>query len=369
MTNNSWNLMSSNTTTVNTILAAPNYVLAVFLSLAQLFGVLVNILVIYSIVNQRSLLKSNYYFLVLHLAFCDLMVLLLISYNTYGAWNRNYSFIRSFSMCKVWEPMTTMFLDAGIYLVVVIGIFRFRAVLHPLKPAVSRSRLRVVVGVLYFCAIASLVPLVLVLKFTDVCFPEWPNPKLNIIYTFFLTTVQYFLPVLILFILYYNICKALNIQSRKTLSLNATSAATSEDSNGRQTSLQRIKHYRNVRTFIQSASIVVLFAITSLPFQISWLLFASGATLQFQAWTYILSLFGVNPYIYGVSDKTLRAAYKRIWEKVKRILVSSSSKTDLYVAVSFKKTWAFVKISEYLNVSVMLLTTCHYNNALRSTKF
>ena len=323
--------MSSNTTT--SILAPPNYVPAVFLSLTQLFGVLGNLLVIYSIVSQRSLLKSNYYFLVLHLAFCDLMVLLFTSYDTYEAWCPNSLFIRSLVMCKAWKPILTIFVNAGVFMVVLIAIFRYRAVLHPLKPAVSRSKLRIVVGVAYLCAIASLVPAVIVLKFTDVCLQESPNPILSFIYTFFLTTVQYFLPVPILFILYYKICKALDIQSKKILSLNATSAATSEESDGRQTSLQKIKHYRNVRTFIRSASIVVSFAITSLPFQISWLLFAWGATVEIQAWTNIVSLFGVNvvnPYIYGASDKTLRSAYKRIWEKVKRIFVSSSSKTLTY---------------------------------------
>ena len=110
------------------------------------------------------------------------------------------------------------------------------------------------------------------------------------------------------------ICKSLNTQSKKILSLNATSAATSEDSNTRQTGLQRMKHCRNIRTFIQSASIVVLFAISSLPFQISLLMLVCGASIQIQTWTYIVSVFGVNavnPYIYGVSDKTLRSAYKR----------------------------------------------------------
>ena len=319
--------MPSNTTTVNTILAAPNYVSAVFLSLTQLFGVLGNILVIYSIVSQRSLLKSNYYFLVLHLAFCDLMVLLGISYYTYGTLYPNVLFIRSLPICIVGQATLTVFFNAGVFMVVLIAIIRFRAVLHPLEPAVSRSKLRVVVGAVYLCAIACVVPLVLVLKYTDAClFKGWTNRTLYIIHSFFLMTVQYFLPVLILFILYYKICKALDTQSKKILSLNATSAATSEDSNGRQTSLQRIKHNRNVRTFIRSASIVVSFAITSLPFQISWLLLASGATVQIQAWTNIVRLFGinaVNPYIYGVSDKTLRSAYKRNWEKVKRILVSS----------------------------------------------
>ena len=323
--------MSSNTATTNTILVDPNYASALFRSLTVLFGVLGNILVIYSIISQRRLLKNNYYFLVLHLAFCDLMVLLLSSYDTYEAWYPNSLFSRSITICKVWQPTLTVFFNAGVFMVLFIGIFRCRAVLHPLKPPVSRSNLRVVVGAVYLCAITCVAPLVLVLKFTDdVCSEDWPNPTLNIIYTSFLTTVQYFLPILILFTLYYKICKALNTQSKKILSLDASSTATSEDSNGRQTNLQRIKYYRNMRTFIRSTSIVLLFAITALPSQISWLMFVLGATVQTEVttWTNIVSLFGVNavnPYIYGVSDKTLRSAYKRNWLKVKLIFVSSSN--------------------------------------------
>ena len=116
MANISWNTMSSSTTTVNTTLAAPNYASAVFLSLTQVFGVLGNVLVIYSIVSQRNLIKNNYYFLVLHLAFCDLMVLLLISYETYEAWYPISPSIRSsFAKCKVWGPTKKMifFLTPG----------------------------------------------------------------------------------------------------------------------------------------------------------------------------------------------------------------------------------------------------------------
>ena len=194
------------------------------------------------------------------------MVLLFTSYDTYEAWCPNSLFIRSLVMCKVWQPILTLFFNAGVFMVVLIAIFRCRAVLHPLKPAVSRSKLRVVVGAVYLCAIACVVPLVVLLEYTDVCsFKGWTNPTLYVIDSLFLITVEYFLPVLILFILYYKICKSLNTQSKKILSLNATSAATSDDSNTRQTGLQRMKHCRNIRTFIQSASIVVLFAISSLP--------------------------------------------------------------------------------------------------------
>ena len=106
--------MSSNTTT--SILAAPNYVSAVFLSLTQLFGLVGNLLVIYSNVNQRSLLKNNYYFLVLHLVFCDLIVLLFTSYVNNEAWCRKSFFARSLAMCKTWQPTLTVFFQRwGVY--------------------------------------------------------------------------------------------------------------------------------------------------------------------------------------------------------------------------------------------------------------
>ena len=115
MTNRSGNTMSSNTTT--SILAPPNYVPAVFLSLTQLFGVLGNLLVIYSNVNQRSLLKNNYYFLVLHLVFCDLIVVLFTSYDNNEAWCPKSFFTRSLAMCKTWQPtlLTVFFQRGGVY--------------------------------------------------------------------------------------------------------------------------------------------------------------------------------------------------------------------------------------------------------------
>ena len=51
------------------------------------FGILGNILVIISILRQKKLLKKNYYFLVLHLAICDLGPPILILFNHI---NRNF---------------------------------------------------------------------------------------------------------------------------------------------------------------------------------------------------------------------------------------------------------------------------------------
>ncbi len=42
------------------------------------FGILGNILVVISILRQKNVLKSNYYFLVLQLAICDLGALIIL---------------------------------------------------------------------------------------------------------------------------------------------------------------------------------------------------------------------------------------------------------------------------------------------------
>jgi hypothetical protein len=43
-----------------------------FFVVVFVFGILGNILVIISILRQKKVMKNNYYFLVLHLAMCDL---------------------------------------------------------------------------------------------------------------------------------------------------------------------------------------------------------------------------------------------------------------------------------------------------------
>ena len=87
MTNISLNRTLANTTQFSLV---PNYPFAVVISLIQLFGISGNIMVIYSIAKHRDLLKRNYYFLVLHLAICDLTVLVLNGgIRTWFAWLPN----------------------------------------------------------------------------------------------------------------------------------------------------------------------------------------------------------------------------------------------------------------------------------------
>jgi hypothetical protein len=111
------------------------------------FGIFGNTLVMISILRQRRLLGNNYYFLVFHLAICDL-VWLLVNFYYYipDFMFYDYSVITCLFDGRV---LTYAFQVAGIGMMLIISVLRYRATVHPLKPAISRRKLKVVSGLLY----------------------------------------------------------------------------------------------------------------------------------------------------------------------------------------------------------------------------
>ena len=327
MMNISLNRTLANTTQFSHV---PNYPLAVVLSLIQLFGISGNTMVIYSIVKHRDLLKRNYYYLILHLAICDLMVLVFAARTTSFAWSPNSSFtfgLFSNAICYIWSLNMTLFLWTGWSFIIVIAIFRYRAVLYPFKPAVSRSKLRVIVGAVYICVTICAVAGSFV-TIAEKCLSEWPISVPDVLHIISYS-IQWLILVAVLSILYYKICRELKKQSKNMDSINATCASSGGDTAGTQTHLQKIKHRRNTRTVITSITIVVCFAVTSLPITMAASFNSIGANVNdyYYAWTAVVQIFGVcavNPYIYGVSDTTLRLVYKQKWNKVKAFFTPCS---------------------------------------------
>ena len=309
--------------TQETLVLSTDYLLAVTFSIVQLLGVSGNALVICSIYRTRNLLNNNYYFLVLHLAICDLVCLLFYLRTASEVWSPNSSFIRSIALCKIWSPSATLFFMAGIHLMVLISVLRHRAVACPLKPAVSRWKIRIIVLLVHIFALICLIPYVLVLRFTDRCFEKWSNPSLNLSYTLFLSAVQYFIPLAILSMLYFKICYTLTKQNKLIDTMVSTRAAAMKVGDEDQTYFQRIKYHRNIRTFITSGAIVVCYGVTAFPSQIYSVLFATGVTKEndsLELWLSVVSWRGTsaaNPFTYGITDKTLLSAYKRSWKRLK----------------------------------------------------
>ena len=180
-------------------------------AVVNVVGILGNIMVIISILRQKKLLKNNYYFLVLHLAICDLgpLIILLFGYiNWYFVEDRLV--ITSTKYC-VFYDIYYVFRVAGIGMMLIISVLRYRATVHPLKPDVSRRKLKVVCGLVYIVGFiagyATYLPL---------CFVQWNDVAIvyDKVFDGYLISCLYFFPTIFMAVVYYKIGRALIKQNK-----------------------------------------------------------------------------------------------------------------------------------------------------------
>ncbi|CAB4001697.1 neuropeptide FF receptor 2-like, partial [Paramuricea clavata] len=112
------------------------------------FGTIGNILVAISVLRQKTVLENRHYFLVLQLAICDLGVLIIYLSDRIASYWYESLFTYSVMSCAL-TSIYYVFQVAGICMMLVISLLRYRATVHPLKPAISRRKLKVVCGLVY----------------------------------------------------------------------------------------------------------------------------------------------------------------------------------------------------------------------------
>ena len=267
-----------------------------FSILAVLLGVPGNTAVIVSICRTRNLLRNNHYYLLLHLAICDLLHLMFFIGNIYAIFNANTGISsKSHFLCKIWSPMHTFCFIAGVYFLVLISVSRYRAIVQPFKPPIGRKMLKILSALVYLIAVLCVIPNAIVMKLdANRCYEEWPFQSLNIIYTVFLVVVQYIMPVALQPVVYFKICMKLVAQSEKVKGLTL-----------RQRSNRTCK---NRKTLLVCCIIVICFTIFTCPVQVAWMISATNSSKipSYISWFNVLNVFGasaLNPYVYGLFDK------------------------------------------------------------------
>ena len=309
-----------------------DYVVATILTLVLIFGLAGNLLVVCCIKNQPRLLRSNYYYLVQILAVCDIFHLLTGLRINYENWSPKWLFTSTVA-CKIWCYLEMFSCTSGIQIMIIICVFRYRAILKPLNPPVSRKKLRFIPPILFGILTIYLIPYILSYKFSPLkgCHMEWSNNTFRLIYTFFSINIHYILPVTIMSVLYFKICKALIQQTRKMDSYDGQQSLIEAHKHS-----QRVRHHRNKRTFIVSAVSVGIFAVAVLPFEIWWISdandfgwFTNIYTRSLFYVSYIMGSSSVNPLIYGVLDQKLVEGFKRCFQKTKRVAVVASGQIML----------------------------------------
>ena len=283
------------------------------------FGTLGNILVIISILTQKKVLKNNYYFVVLHLAICDLGVLIvyLIKHvNWYLVEEQLFTYSTKYCAFRC---ITYFFQDAGIGMMLIISVLRYRATVHPLKPDVSRRKLKVVCSLVYIVGfIAGSVtnlPLCFMQRTSDVAIVYNKVLRGCIISCFYSS------PILFMAVVYYKIGQALAKQNRYMKNVCSNPGKRSAPGS----SFSILKFIRNRRAFLVCLITVLCYAIGNIPMTVYFILKSIAGENHFlmkYVWVAymarVLQVAGshsVNPLIYGTLDKKLLAFWKLLRKK------------------------------------------------------
>ena len=278
------------------------------------FGILGNILVILSILKQKkNVLKNNYYFLVLHLAICDLAVLIFYLLYTVDVFWLEKPFSDHFPMIVCHGlVIADSFQITGIGMMLTISLLRYRATVHPLKPAISRGEWKVVCGLVYIVGLIAACGINLPLCFVKSTVVRDAYFKF---YHAFLTFFVSFVPTIFMTVVYYKIGRSLVKQNKHMKRVCSNVMRQREP----DSSFDILRYIRNRRIFLVCLSTVLCYGIASVTMSV-WrmCLIAGDDHLRIKyAWVkyvpMVLKIAGwhsVNPLIYGILDKKLTTFYK-----------------------------------------------------------
>jgi hypothetical protein len=206
-------------------------------------------------------------------------------------------------------------------MMLIISLLRYRATVHPLKPDVSRRKLKVVCGLVYIVGFIAGYG-----TYLPLCFIQWNDVAIVYAKVFFGCVIScfYFFPTVFMAVVYYKIGRELIKQNRymKSVRSNPVSWRSAPDS-----SFNILKFIRNRRTFFVCLITVLCYGIGNIPASVRYILFIAGENhflLEYVWIGYLASVLRVagshtvNPLIYGTLDKRLVTFWKFCRKKKQR---------------------------------------------------
>ena len=284
-----------------------------------LFGIIGNSLVIISILRRRSLLTSNYYFLVLNLAICDGTLLVLDIMDLITQLHME-SFTDTKTFCLV--IATRYFLaEAGGLMMLIISILRYRASAYPLKIPMSKRRLKMTCVIVYIASF--ILGYVLHVPYcTD-------NHERNVILKIqrLLLIFGFFLCNLAIAVIYYRIARVLHNQRNKFIISQEQNAVTS--------SFIKQRYRRNRKIFCVCCMTFIFYTIGHTPMAIAYLLHMiryhtyPSSTFYIARLLRIFGLHAINPLIYGLEDRKLLIFWRNCRRKKANVCQDTKIETKV----------------------------------------
>lgn len=267
----------------------------------SLFGIIGNALVILTILRKRSLLKSNYYYVVLHLAICDFTFLL---FRLGGLVANDFGAALHVPLCSVRMTCRIIYL-CGSGMMMIISVLRCRATVHPLQPVISRRNLKIACALVYTISIT-----LLIIADLPRCFL---NTSANFLLLYEKVTGSvgnfiYIFSALAMASLYYKTTLAL-VQQSKTIQSSCSLSA-------------HLRHAKNRKVSFISLCTVVCYTIGNIFQMVNNSKFITNnknsQLVEIGKIGFLLQLTlinSANPLIYGVLDRKLVLFWKNCRQK------------------------------------------------------
>ncbi|XP_002732004.1 RYamide receptor-like [Saccoglossus kowalevskii] len=182
-------------------------ILAILYACTSLLAVIGNLVVCYIVLgNPRMRTVTNYF--IVNLAISDiLMAVLCVNLTFYYSINFHWPF--GFVMCALVQYVQMVSVSISIFTLVAISLDRYVAIIHPLRPRMTRKQAFIIMIIIWVLAGGISLPAGINSKIdthsnssTIVCKETWPTNIQRSIYTITLMILQYFLPLVILSITY-----------------------------------------------------------------------------------------------------------------------------------------------------------------------
>ncbi|XP_064620038.1 neuropeptide Y receptor type 2-like isoform X1 [Lineus longissimus] len=282
----------------------------------SLLAIIGNGAVIYVVGKNRKMQTVTNIFIV-NMAFADVLIgLFSIPFQFHAAILQRW--VLAAFMCPLAPFVQVMTVNVSIFTLMILAIDRYFAVIHPLKPRVSKQIAKIAIAITWTFAILSGLPTLFFNKviliqdemhpgrMKDFCDNIWPE-VFRKMYTIYLVVLQYILPLSVI------LCAYIRVGCRVWGSKSPGFAVDSRD---------RIIN-RNKRKVIKMLIVVVaLFALCWLPLQAYHLLAEIDERVNQYKYINIIwfcsnwlamSNSCYNPFIYGLLSEKYKRAFRQLF--------------------------------------------------------
>ncbi|XP_047712075.1 neuromedin-K receptor [Prionailurus viverrinus] len=285
-----------------------------------------NLIVIWIILAHKRMRTVTNYFLV-NLAFSDAsMAAFNTLVNFIYALHSEWYFGANYCRFQNFFPITAVF--ASIYSMTAIAVDRYMAIIDPLKPRLSATATKIVIGSIWILAFLLAFPQCLYSKIKvmpgrTLCYVQWPEgPKQHFTYHIIVIVLVYCFPLLVMGVTY------------TIVGITLWGGEIPGDTCNKYH--EQLKAKRKVVKMM--IIVVVTFAICWLPYHIYFIL--TAIYQQLNRWKYIQQVYLAsfwlamsstmyNPIIYCCLNKRFRAGFKRAFRWCPFIEVSSYDELEL----------------------------------------